>query len=63
MSHQIKLPDYENCIANLPNSILKKWGLPQNGASLPLADRYLEQDYKNCFVLCRTKMDQWYGIL
>ena len=51
MSHQIKLPDYENCIANLPNSILKKWGLPQNGASLPLADQYLEQDYKNIVVI------------
>lgn len=51
MSHQIKLPDYENCIANLPNSILKKWGLPQRGSSLPLADWYLEQDCTNVVVL------------
>lgn len=44
-------PDYENCIANLPNSILKYWGLPTVGKTLPMADRYLTKDYKNVVVL------------
>lgn len=37
-------PDYENCIANLPNSILKKWKIPTVGGTLALADKYLEKD-------------------
>ncbi|MBR2408877.1 MAG: alkaline phosphatase family protein [Lachnospiraceae bacterium] len=44
-------PDYENCIANLPNSILKYWGLPTVGRTLPLADRYLNKEYKNVVLL------------
>jgi len=44
-------PDYENCIANLPNSILKKWELPTVGGTLSLADKYLQKDYKNVVVL------------
>jgi len=44
-------PDYENCIANLPNSILKKWKIPTVGGTLSLADKYLEKDYKNVVVL------------
>lgn len=44
-------PDYEDCIANLPNSILKKWKLPTVGGTLSLADKYLEKDYKNVVVL------------
>lgn len=44
-------PDYDNCIANLPNSILKYWGLPTVGKTLPLADRYLTKEYKNVVVL------------
>ena len=53
MKEQKKLvwPDYENCIANLPNSILKKWGIEAVGETLPLADKYLEKDYKNVVVL------------
>lgn len=53
MNNQKKLvwPDYKNCIANLPNSILKKWGIPTLGETLSLADRYLEKDYKNVVVL------------
>ena len=27
-------PDYENCIANLPNSILKKWKISTSGETL-----------------------------
>lgn len=53
MKEQKKLvwPDYENCIANLPNSILKKWKIPTVGGTLSLADKYLQKDYKNVVVL------------
>ena len=51
MGKKIIKPDYKNCIVNLPNSILKKWGLEQNGDSLPLADSFLEKDYKNVVIL------------
>lgn len=44
-------PDYENCLANLPNSILKYFGLPTVGKTLPLADSYLQKDYKNVVLL------------
>jgi len=43
-------PDYENCIANLPNSILKSWKLPTVGKTLALADQYVEKEYKNVVV-------------
>lgn len=53
MKEQKKLvwPDYENCIANLPNSILKKWKIPTVGGTLSLADKYLQKEYKNVVVL------------
>ena len=53
MKEKVKLvqPDYENCIANLPNSILKKWGIPPMGKTLPLADAFLKKEYKNVVVL------------
>lgn len=44
-------PDYKNCIANLPNSILKKFGIKTVGPTLPQLDTYLERDYKNIVVL------------
>lgn len=53
MTHKKNLvwPDYENCLANLPNSILKYFGLPTVGKTLPLADSYLQKDYKNVVLL------------
>ncbi len=51
-------PDYENCIANLPNSILKKWKIPTVGKTLLLADKYLEKDYKNVIVLLLDGMGE-----
>lgn len=51
MSKNIVWPDYQNCIANLPNSILKKWNLTPAGNTLPLADTYLKKEYKNVVVL------------
>ncbi|MDY3072864.1 MAG: alkaline phosphatase family protein [Eubacteriales bacterium] len=60
MKMQAKLvrPDYENCIANLPNSILKKWDVGTVGKTLPLADRYLKKDYQNIVVLLLDGMEK-----
>lgn len=44
-------PDYKNCIANVPNSVLKKFGVETVGETLPLLDKYLEKDYKNIVLL------------
>lgn len=52
-------PDYENCIANLPNSILKKLGIPTVGGTLALADKYLQKDYKNIVVLILDGMGKF----
>lgn len=45
------LTDYKNCIANLSNSILTRFGLEKVGDSLPLADEYLKKEYKNIVIL------------
>ena len=44
-------PDYKNCSANLPNSIMKKFGVQTVGDTLPLLDEYLKKDYKNIVVI------------
>ncbi|MCR5322588.1 MAG: alkaline phosphatase family protein [Lachnospiraceae bacterium] len=36
------LPDYDNCLVNLANSILKRFGAETTARTLPLADKYLE---------------------
>ena len=51
MGNKLIWPDYRNCIANLPNSILKKFGTETAGDTLPLADRYLEKDCRNIVTL------------
>lgn len=51
MDKRLSLHNYENCIANLPNSILKKYGVEPVGKTLPVADRLLEGDYKNVVLL------------
>ena len=51
MNINIIYPDYNNSIANLANSILKKWGLTTNGETLELLDQYLVKDYKNVVVI------------
>ncbi len=48
---KIVWPDYENCIANLPNSILKKFGIEAVGKPLSIVEPYMEKDYKNIVVL------------
>ena len=51
-----KLPDYDNCLVNLANSILKKFGVPTDATTLPLADRYLKNDCKNVVILLLDAM-------
>ena len=44
-------PDYDNCIANLPNSIMRYFGVTPVGNTLPLLDCYLNKEYKNIVVI------------
>ncbi|MCR4649437.1 MAG: alkaline phosphatase family protein [Lachnospiraceae bacterium] len=44
-------PEHKNCIANLPNSILKYFKAETVGDTLPLADKYLDKEYKNVVVI------------
>ena len=45
------LPDYNHCLVNLSNSILKKFGVATTAKTLPLADRFLEGEYQNIVIL------------
>ena len=45
------LPDYNHCLVNLSNSILKHFGAETTAKTLPLADRYLEGEKQNIVVL------------
>ena len=45
------LPDYNNCLVNLSNSILKRFGAQTTAATLSLADPYLEGEYQNVVLL------------
>ncbi len=51
-----QFPDYHNCIVNLSNSILKKFGAETTAETLPLADQYLQEDYRNVVVLLLDAM-------
>ncbi|MBR4732563.1 MAG: alkaline phosphatase family protein [Lachnospiraceae bacterium] len=51
-----RLPDYDNCLVNLANSILKKFGAETSAKTLPLADQYLNKDYQNVVVLLLDAM-------
>ena len=46
-----QLPDYNNCIANLANSILMKFGIDEGRKTLHLLDPYLEREYENIVVI------------
>jgi Uncharacterized proteins of the AP superfamily len=48
---KIIYPDYNNCIVNLSNSILKYYQAEYTHNTLPELDKYLEKDYKNIIVL------------
>ena len=43
--------DYDNCLVNLANSILKQFGARTSANTLTVADEYLAKDYKNVVVL------------
>ena len=48
----IKYPDYKDCIAGIPNSILKSRGLETKRSTLDLLDEHLEgKDYENIVVI------------
>lgn len=51
MSRSDTYPDYSNCIANIPNSVLKYFGAEPAGGTLKLLDGYLEDEYKNVIVM------------
>lgn len=48
---KLKFPDYSNCIANLPNSILGEFGIMEGGEKLNLLTPFLEKGYKNIVVI------------
>ena len=48
---EFQLPNYNNCLVNLSNSILKEFGVTPLAPTLELADKYLQKDYKNVVVL------------
>ena len=50
------LPDYDNCLVNLANSILKEFGAKTSAKTLPMADAYLKKDYQNVVVLLLDAM-------
>ncbi len=41
--HKLIYPDYKNCIANLPNSIVKYFGGEPVGDTLPMLKPYLKK--------------------
>ena len=49
-------PDYENCLVNLANSILKKFGAETTAGTLRAADEVLAGDYKNTVLLLLDAM-------
>ena len=48
---KLYFPDYENCIANLANSILEEFGVYVNRHKLGMLEPYLEKHYKNVVVI------------
>ena len=56
INNKFVLPDYNNCLVNLANSILKKYGVKTTADTLKLADKYLEKDYKNVVVFLLDAM-------
>ncbi len=44
-------PDYDNCLVNLSNSILKKYGAETTAKTLAIADEYLAKNYKNVVLI------------
>jgi predicted AlkP superfamily pyrophosphatase or phosphodiesterase len=49
-------PDYDNCLVNLSNSILKAFGAGTTAPTLKMADKLLEGSHKNVVVLLMDAM-------
>ena len=49
-------PDYDNCLVNLSNSILKRFGAKTTAPTLKMVDEILEGDCKNVVVLLLDAM-------
>ena len=49
-------PDYDNCLVNLSNSILKYFGTETSAPTLKMADKLLEKEYTNVVVLLMDAM-------
>ncbi|MBR4225129.1 MAG: alkaline phosphatase family protein [Oscillospiraceae bacterium] len=54
--NDITLPDYDNCLVGLANSVLERFGAATLHDTLPLADRYLYGGHKNVVVLLLDAM-------
>lgn len=50
------MPNYDNCLVNLANSVLSKFGAKTIHDTLPMADELLASDYKNVVVLVLDAM-------
>lgn len=48
---KIMYPNYDNCLVNVSNSILKYYGVKNTHNTLSELDKYLEKDYKNVIIL------------
>lgn len=51
LQNKPNFPDYDECIVNLSNSILKHYGVPVENKTLPLADSILEKNKKHVVVI------------
>ena len=51
MKSDTPFPNYDECLVNFSNSILKKFGAETTAKTLPMADEVLRKDYKNVVVL------------
>ena len=51
-----RLPDYDHCLVNLSNSILKKFGAETTAKTLPLADQVLAGAHRNVVLLLLDAM-------
>ena len=49
-------PDYDNCLVNLSNSILKAFGVETTAPTLEMADKLLDGSYKNVVLLLMDAM-------
>lgn len=51
MERKHQFPDYTNCIGNLANSILEKFGIYEGRQKLKALEPYLEKDYENVVII------------